>query len=130
MQLESAADSPDYSYIMTIETSNEHQRAFSDQQMAERVEWDDNQQAALDADLEQYLVDTYAAIRFVDSETEVSTEEAYTCDGAGGECSRPVDAPDEYCWQHADDDDTDVSLEEQDAAVVDAAAAADPATDE
>lgn len=53
---------------MTIETSNEHQRAFSDSQMDERVVWDDNQRADLDDDLEKYLVEAYDVISFVDED--------------------------------------------------------------
>lgn len=34
-----------------------------------------------------------------DSEDE---PEEYTCAGNGGECSRSVDGPESYCWQHGE----------------------------
>ena len=36
-----------------------------------------------------------------DADADAETEE-YTCAGADGECSRAVDGPDDYCWQHED----------------------------
>ena len=51
---------------MTIKTSNENQRAFRDSEMDERVVWDDFQMADLSDDLEEYLVETYDSIVYVD----------------------------------------------------------------
>lgn len=35
-------------------------------------------------------------------ELETEDNEEHTCAGADGECSRAVDGPDEFCWQHED----------------------------
>lgn len=61
---------------MTIQTSNENQRAFSDSEMDERVVWDDFQRADLDDDLETYLVETYDSITYVEDGDEIDESEA------------------------------------------------------
>lgn len=36
-----------------------------------------------------------------DSDSD-ETEDGYTCMGNDGDCSRSVDGPESYCWQHSD----------------------------
>lgn len=39
--------------------------------------------------------------------TEFDVEDEATCAGKDGECSRTVDSPGEYCWQHDDETEGD-----------------------
>lgn len=82
---------------MTIQTSNEHQRAFSDSEMDQRVVWDDYQRADLDGDLEEYLVETYDPITYVDEDEsdEPEEEEIYSVEEKAAEAVGVEDAAEE-----------------------------------
>lgn len=106
---------------MTIETSNENQRAFRDSEMDERVVWDDFQMADLDDGLEEYLVETYDSIVYVDEgdrpeddaasaaesegEDEDENEDAFTVESRAAEAVGNLESED-------DDGDSDGDTEE------------------
>ena len=68
----------------------------------------------VDADTGEYLVDETGYFEYVDTpDSDDDGDDEPTCAGKDAECTRPVDAEGEYCWQHQPDDEDEDEDEEE-----------------